>query len=85
MVELSTESISNLERGIHKPSFETIKKISDKLEVPLGNFVEYDPGSKIKSSCKNLLAELNAIAHNLSDKDLKVAVSQMSAFKQTKN
>ena len=84
LIDISTESISNLERGIHRPTFETMIKISEQLNIPLGNFVDDAPDNKMKSSRRDMIAELNAIAHNLSDTNLEVAINQMRAFKQKK-
>lgn len=41
-VGVSIESISNIERGIHGPGFETLEKIMAALEVPAKTLFEFD-------------------------------------------
>jgi transcriptional regulator with XRE-family HTH domain len=35
LLEVSVESVSNMERGIYAPSFETLEKLSAALNVPV--------------------------------------------------
>mgnify|MGYP003577890096 FL=1 len=41
-VGLTIESISNMERGIHGPSFDSLEKISDALGIPAKKLFEFD-------------------------------------------
>lgn len=41
-VGLSIESISNIERGIHGPSFDNLEKIIIALQVPAKSLFEFD-------------------------------------------
>jgi transcriptional regulator with XRE-family HTH domain len=41
-VGLTIESISNIERGIHGPSFDTLEKIILALNVPAKSLFEFD-------------------------------------------
>jgi len=41
-VGISVEFLSNLERGINGPSFETLEKLSVTLEVELKNLFDFD-------------------------------------------
>jgi transcriptional regulator with XRE-family HTH domain len=34
-VGVSVEAVSNFERGVHAPSFETLEKLADILQVPV--------------------------------------------------
>lgn len=40
--EISVEFLSNIERGINAPSFETLEKLSKVLGVPVKEFFEID-------------------------------------------
>ncbi len=42
MVGVSTEFISNLERGINAPSFKTLEKLSLAFDIPVKIFFEFD-------------------------------------------
>jgi len=41
-VDLTIESISNIERGIHGPKFENLEKIAATLKVPVKELFEFD-------------------------------------------
>ncbi len=41
-VELTVESISNMERGIHGPGFDNLEKIALALKVPVKTLFEFD-------------------------------------------
>lgn len=41
-VGVTIESISNIERGIHGPSFDTLEKIADVLKVSVKNLFMFD-------------------------------------------
>ncbi len=43
-VDLTVESISNMERGIHGPSFDNLDKIARALRVPVKALFEFDAG-----------------------------------------
>lgn len=41
-VGVTIESISNIERGIHGPSFDTLEKIAEVLKTPVQNLFLFD-------------------------------------------
>ena len=41
-VGVTTESISNIERGVHGPSFDTLEKIADVLKVAAKDLFIFD-------------------------------------------
>lgn len=41
-VDLTVESISNMERGIHGPSFDNLEKIALALHLPAKTLFEFD-------------------------------------------
>lgn len=41
-VGVTIESISNIERGIHGPSFDTLEKIADALQVSVKHLFVFD-------------------------------------------
>lgn len=41
-VELTVESISNMERGIHGPSFDNLEKITLALNIPAKSLFEFE-------------------------------------------
>ena len=46
-VGVSIESISNMERGIHGPSFDNLEKIISVLQIPAKNLFEFDEWSSV--------------------------------------
>ncbi len=43
---VSVEFISNMERGINAPSFETLEKLAVTFELPVSDFFTFDKGDK---------------------------------------
>ena len=81
LIERSTEAISNLERGISLVGIDTLERLSAKLGVPIRDFFEYAGQSRLSPRRAELLARLTAIASGLSDKQLALAVSQVTAIR----
>lgn len=42
-IQISVESVSNMERGIYAPSFETLEKLSRAFGLPVKDFFDFDP------------------------------------------
>lgn len=74
----SVEAISNLERGLNLPSFETLEELAAALQVPARDFFEFDDEDAARAT---KLADLLNIARTLSDEDLSVAVIQVRALR----
>jgi len=68
---LSVEGISNLERGLNYPSYNTLERFSAALGLPIKDFFEYEIADKDKSE---LLAALMIAARRLNKTDLAIAV-----------
>jgi len=76
----SVDAISNLERGLSHPSFETLERLSETLEVPVKAFFEFEGGSDISAKRAALLEELTTVAAQLKDKELEIGVKQLKAL-----
>lgn len=74
---LSVEAISNLERGLNKPSYATLEKLAKALNVPIRHFFEFDDRDPARSQ---LIASLLAYARQMDDRDLKRAVGVVEAM-----
>jgi transcriptional regulator with XRE-family HTH domain len=74
----SVEAISNLERGINLPSFETLEQLARALGIPIRDFFELPDGDQERS---DLLAEIITVARGLPTADLYVAATQISALR----
>lgn len=77
--ERSVDAISNLERGVSLPSFETLERLSAALGVPVRDFFDFGEAEET-SRRTQLLAALGAVARTLNDDDLEVAVRQIEAL-----
>lgn len=69
--DLSVEAISNLERGMNHPSFQTLERLSRAFNIPMRDFFEFDEAGRANSE---LLAELMTAARQLDHSDLEAAI-----------
>jgi transcriptional regulator with XRE-family HTH domain len=77
-VDRTPESISNIERGQHLPTIETLAKIAAALEVPLPEFLESVSHSDSAPTARAALeTRLRSAAERLDDLDLQIAVGQI--------
>lgn len=82
LCDRSIEAISNLERGKNLPSFETLEKLTEALNIPARDFFDYDDDDPERSG---LLASLFDAARSLDTSDLKLAVNQVRAIRDSRN
>jgi transcriptional regulator with XRE-family HTH domain len=83
LVDRSTEAISNLERGISLVGIDTLERLSAKLGVPIRDFFEHAGQPHLSSRRAELLARLQATATGLTDKQLALAVNQVTAIRDS--
>lgn len=83
-VSRTPESISNIERGLQAPSVETLAELARILDVPIADFFDALGRSESVKSSERLALELSLseLARSLTDRDLAVAVAQVSALLQ---
>jgi len=75
----SVDAVSNLERGMSLPNFETLDRLASELGVPIRDFFDYgldvdDPEREA------LLLHLVDTARSLKTSDLAIAVEQTAAL-----
>lgn len=77
-IGVSTEAVSNIERGVNYPSFDTLIKIADTLDCRLTDLIDR-PG---KASPKRMKLEADLIAKikSLPDDKVETAVKLISAL-----
>lgn len=76
MINKTTETVSNIERGKTLPRLETLARISECLNTPLVNFFAQ---SSSKQSAKRIALEARLIAsiQGMRDADVEIAVGQI--------
>lgn len=81
-ISRTVDAISNLERGKSLPSFETLEKLSEALDVPLRDFFDNEPPRQNKAGAERitLMTTLVDLARDLSDSDLQIAVEQIETL-----
>ncbi len=76
LVNRSVDAISNLERGLSLPSLETLERFSEKLEVPIRDFFDFG-GPEQGIEKERMMAQLQAIARDLDEATLAIALDQI--------
>ncbi len=79
-VERTTETISNIERGVSSPTIETLERLSGALRVPMREFFEGSDGQLIDRKRLQLEFEIRGLLAQLSMSDLEVARKQLLAL-----
>lgn len=77
-IERSVDAVSALERGLALPSFETLEKLADVLDVPVRDF--FDLEDEVSEARAKMLSSLVLHARALSDEDLEIALDQIAAL-----
>ena len=78
-IDVTSDAVSQIERGLISPSFVTLERLGRALDVPLSDlFAEADNASVSRIK---LIAEITDIIRTLSDDDLDVARRQLDALK----
>lgn len=80
--ERSVEAVSNLERGLNFPSFETLVALSEALGVPIRDFFEF--GENESRQRTELMAGLLDMARTMDDATLAIAVEQVRVLSASK-
>ena len=81
LIDRSSDAVSNLERGLSLPNFETLERLAQKLDVPVREFFDFEETSNSSSRRRiELLTRLNEIARALDDDVLEVAVGQLEVL-----
>lgn len=75
-IDRSVDAVSALERGLALPSFETLEKLADALNVPVRDF--FDVEEDVSEVRVRMLTRLMMHARALSDTDLELAVEQVA-------
>jgi transcriptional regulator with XRE-family HTH domain len=78
----SVDAISNIEREKGLPSVETLEALAKALDIPIVEFFNRSPGTRRESSARlALLARLNALGRDFTDRELETAVRVLEALR----
>lgn len=80
LLDRSVDAVSNLERGISLPNFETLERMSEKLGVPVKEFFDFDGTRTISRRRAELLEQLRSTVDQFTDGELELAVTQLLAI-----
>lgn len=73
MIDRSQDAISNIERGISLPNFETLERLAIALNVGTRDFFDFEEEVTASPERIQHLAEITDMARQLSDDNLKRA------------
>lgn len=79
-IDRTKDAVSNLERGLSLPSFETLEIMSKVFEVPIRDFFDLEDEEDADRERVELTTRLIDAARNLENNDLRVAVQQIEAL-----
>ena len=82
-INRTSESVSNLERGLHLPSIDTLADLARELGIPISEFFEEHGRLKVTPERAKLEAKLREIGRSLDDRDLRLAVRLLSVARAT--
>lgn len=81
LIDRSVDAISNMERGISLPTYETLGRLADKMGLPLAEFTaSLDAAPVADPERVELESRLAEMARNLPIRDLRVAVDQVQVL-----
>lgn len=81
LIDRSVDAISNLERGLSLPSFETLMRLSEQLDIPIKELFDFELAGQDENRAE-LMNRLQAIGRDLTLEDLNMAVEQIGAIKK---
>ncbi|MHB1313017.1 MAG: helix-turn-helix domain-containing protein [Gemmatimonadaceae bacterium] len=79
-IERTVDAVSNLERGVSLPSFDTLERLARALHAPVRDFFDDDGRGRVSAKRAALTATLADYARSLPDADLELAVEQVKAI-----
>ena len=74
------DAISQLERGLSLPSFETLDRLAQALDVPIRDFFDADHTEQGSAQRRKLLTEVIDMVRRMTDKELQTAVQVLDAI-----
>ncbi len=80
-IDRSVDAVSNLERGLNLPGFETLASLARALDVPIRDFFDFEDETTAADPIRlELFTTLIEVARRLDTDDLSVALEQVKAL-----
>ena len=81
MIDRSVDAVSNMERGISLPSYETLGRLADRLGIPAKELTENLEDDRTTDPERiELETRLNDIARSLDKQNLRIALEQIAVL-----
>ncbi|MEW5994801.1 MAG: helix-turn-helix transcriptional regulator [Candidatus Zixiibacteriota bacterium] len=81
LIDRSVDAVSNMERGISLPSYETLGRLADKMGVPMRELMDAVEGEEPADPERvELEARLTVLARSLEKRNLRIALEQMAVL-----
>ncbi len=81
LIERSVDAVSNMERGVSLPGYETLRRLADRLDVPLAELSEAMSADGADDPERvELLARLGDLGRALDTRSLRIAVEHLDSL-----
>lgn len=82
LIDRSVDTISNIERGIAQPSYETLRRIADGFGISLGNLTAapHEGAEEVDPERTRLIATATQILSGMDVPALRLAVAQLQVL-----
>ena len=80
LIDRSVESVSNMERGRSLPSYETLGRLSESLDVPLSSLGDWFKGAQPDAEREQLISILNQLFQHMPIELLRAVLSTVQTI-----
>ena len=84
LIGRSTDAISMIERGVNLPSNQTLKKMSEVLKIPVGEFLAETSEKGETAERQELITKILGLVHEFDDKKLEMALRHIQILQENR-
>ena len=84
-VDLATETVSNIERGIYYTKIETLERLSDFLDIPMRDFFEEVNVRDVSLNRLERESILQNFSQTITDSELQITLDLVKSLKENRS